>query len=310
MKSLRQGVQEYLEYRWRLGFKLHRTQHLLTHFVSFMEQNRAKHITFKLALKFATMDTKAPNAWASRLGIIRRFAEYWSTVDPKTEVPQKKLLPNSYKRQSPYIYTDTEVTKLVECSESGYPNDRFDQYTYFVLFGLLAVTGMRIGEALALNCEAVNVQNKIITIYQSKFRKSRYIPIHKTTAEVLNDYSKYRNQCFPNPTTSRFFIDRTGKALAERRVRHVFHKRLTKIGLTESKGCNPRIISLRHTFAVKTLLRWYKQGLAPVDQCIPLLATYLGHVKPTNTYWYLTATPQLLQLVVSRCKTYNKRAES
>ncbi len=306
MKSIRQGVQEYLEYRWRLGFKLQSVHHLLTNFVLFMEHNRAKHITLKLAVAFATMNLNASKAWAGRLGAIRRFAEYWSTEDPKTEIPPKKLLPGSYKRQAPYIYTDAEIVKLVECHESDFLHDRFDQYTYFVLFGLLAVTGMRVAEALTLDCEAVDVQNRIITIYQSKFRKSRYIPIHKSTAEVLKHYCKYRRRCFPDLTTPRFFIDHKGQALAERRVRHVFHARLAQIGLTRSEGRNPRIIDLRHTFAVKTLLRWYKQGVS-VDQCIPLLATYLGHVKPTNTYWYLTATPQLLQLVVSRCKAYKKR---
>lgn len=312
MKSLRQGIMEYLEYRWRLGFKLGFVNHLLISFASFMDQNGAKHITNELAVAFATMNPEIKTAtWAYRLGIIRRFAIYWSTVDCRTEVPPKNLLPNSYSRRHPYIYSDTEIIKLLTCKESDYPSDRLDQYTYFVLFGLLAVTGMRFSEALTLDRKAVDIAGRIITIHQSKFRKSRYIPIHKSTEAVLKDYNNYRDHCFPSSTSSRFFIDSNGSDLPERRVRYVFDKRLKKIGIEKPwKHCKPRILDLRHTFAIKTLLKWYHQGVVTIDCYIPLLSTYLGHVKPTNTYWYLTATPQLLKLVLSRCEKQKRRIVS
>lgn len=312
MKSLRRGMEDYLEYRWRLGFMLHSASSLLPQFVTFMEQRGEKYITTELALMFASINPRVTSTtWASRLGIIRRFALYWSAIDPRTEIPPKNLLSHSYERRSPYIYTDAEIIKLLECPESGFHNDRFDQYVYFVLFGLLAVTGMRITEALTLNRDDVDLHNQVITVRLSKYRKSRYIPIHSSTTEVLKNFVNYRDLCFPDPTPSQFFIDRKGQALTAGRVRDVFHKRLKKIGIANLESrCSPRIMDLRHTFAVKTLLRWYKQGVNTIDHYIPLLATYLGHHQPTDTYWYLTATPQLLKFVLLRCKNHKRRTKS
>jgi integrase/recombinase XerD len=310
MKSLRQGTNEYLEYRWRLGFKLQNEKFLLASFASFMEINRAKHITIKLALAFATMNPESqPITCAKRLRAIRQFAIYWSAIDSKTEIPPKNLLSNSYRRNAPYIYTDAEIIQLLEYSEAS--NNTFNQHAYFVLFGLLAITGMRLAEALALNCEDVDLQNGIITIRHSKFRKSRHIPIHKSTVEVLKKFSGYRNRYFPHPVSSYFLVNYRGKQLCRRNVQYVFHDRLIETGIAKpEKHCNPRIMDLRHTFAVKTLLRWYKRGVTSIDCHIYLLSTYLGHVKPTHTYWYLTVTPELLKLIVSRCEKHKRKRKS
>ena len=308
MKSLQQGVIQYLEYRRSLGFKLQFDAHLLPDFVSFMKKNQAKHITIKLALAFATINPGSSSSWAKRLGIIRCFAAYWSAIDPKTEVPPKNLLPHVTRRPSPYIYTDKEIIQLLICSECGAFDNPFVQHTYFCLFGLLAVTGMRVGEALALKCEDIDLHNGVITIHQGKFNKSRYIPIHISTMEILQRYMEHRTLYFSNCPSSYFFIDHKGNGLKDQRVRQIFHMRLKKIGLTRPKKHHrtPRIIDFRHTMAVKTLLRWYEQDVTSIDNYMPLLSTYLGHVQPSSTYWYLTATPELLKLVVSRFKKYKK----
>lgn len=307
MKSLRQGVNEYLEYRWKLGFQLQHVKSYLLDFVSFMEKNQAKHITTELALAFSTTNPNVQSRnHTARLSAIRQFAIYWSAMDPKTEIPSKHLLPYAYNRRAPYIYTDAEIIQLLECYESN--RHPMDQYSFFVIFGLLAVTGMRITEVLSLDCADVDLQNGVITIRQSKFRKSRHIPIHKSTVKALKEFSDYRNQYFVHPVSSHFFLNRKGKGLNHQIVRKVFHQRLMKIDIAKPKEhCrSPRIMDLRHSFAVKTLLRWYKQGVASIDSQIYLLSTYLGHVMPSNTYWYLTVTPELLKFVVSRCEQHAK----
>jgi integrase/recombinase XerD len=307
MNSLKQGVEEYLKDRCKAGFKMQDEKKVLSQFIFFLEKNGISHITTKLALAFATLNPQtSPERWAVRLRMVRQFAKYMSLEDPKTEIPPDNLLPYSYRRKAPYIYEDDDIIRLLKCDESGEPNDRFDQYTYFVLFGLLAVTGMRISEALNLKCNEVNFQDRVITILKSKFNKSRYIPIHKSTTEVLQNYSSYKSQCFPNQT-SEFFIDRNGNAPKAARVRRVFRKRLKKIGIATSKeGRNARITDLRHTFVVKTFLNWYKHKVANIDILIPVVSTYLGHSKPSKTYWYLTATPQLWTYVTARSKSIKR----
>lgn len=309
MKSLKQGVEEYLKSRCDAGFKLRAEKDILPKFISFMQNNGETFITIKLALAFSTLNTATtPERWAARLSIIRQFAKYWSTEDSRTEIPPKNTLPYSYRRKAPYIYDDEEVVRLLECPESGQPDNRFDQYTYFIFFGLLAVTGMRVSEVLSLKCSEINFNDRIITISKTKFQKSRYIPIHNSTAEAMENYSNYRNHCLPNSAAQQFFIDHNGNAIKSARVRNVFRKRTIKIGIVSSKGKRkPRLIDFRHTFAVKTLLQWYRRGVININSKIPLLSTYLGHVKPSNTYWYLTSTPQLLSLVMARCKSKKRR---
>lgn len=309
MKSLKDGLEAYLKDRRNAGFKLRSEGLILKHFVSFLDEHEITHITVKLAVEFAVSNPNvSPERHAQKLSAIRQFAKYWSTEDSKTEIPPKNVLPYSYKRKAPYIYDDDEIISLLTCSNGGQPNDRFDQHVYFVLFGLLAVTGMRLSEALNLECNEVNFQDQIITICKSKFQKSRCIPLHKTTMDVLQTFSAYRDHCFPNHTKRQFFIDCHGNPLKAEHVRYIFRKRASKINFSASKkGRNPRIMDLRHTFSVKTLLLWYKSDINNIDSYLPLLSTYLGHVSPTNTYWYLTETPQLLHFVMARCKSHKRR---
>lgn len=305
MTSIRKGVKKYLEFRWRLGFKLIPDKQLLAKFILFMERNKAAYVTTKLALDFAKLNPKGSLArWAVRLGIIRRFAEYWSAIDPRTEVPPLGLLPQTYRRRSPFIYSDSEISHLLQCCMKLPIRER---YTYFILFGLLAVTGMRISEVIALSRDSFDACDAIIKVSKSKFQKSRYLPLHKSTVRVLQDYIRYRDRCESIPKTSSFLIDHAGHSLKGYKIRRVFHKLLKEAGIKKGiNSRNPRIIDLRHSFAVKHLVQWYERRVS-IDQQMPLLSTYLGHVLPTNTYWYLTATPELLRLISSRAERYKRR---
>lgn len=307
MKSLKQSVNDYLNLRWNLGFKSRETSSILNHFVDFMKHKKAKHISNELSLSFATMNPNcALGTCERRLSVVRQFAMYLSASDPKTEVPPNHLLPSIRKRRLPYIYSDLEIMKLLHCSDDG-TRSKLDQYSFYTLFGLLAVTGMRLGEALRLDRSDVDTSNRTITIRQSKFGKSRYIPIHRTTADALKAYSGHRDSFLSEPKSSQFLIGHHGFGISERTIRQIFYRRLKRIGINNKTGNQlPRISDLRHSFSVKTLLNWYQNGVRNIDHLIPLLSTYLGHVKPTNTYWYITGTPELLKFAVTRLKMRQK----
>lgn len=309
MNFLRKGLEEYITCRTKLGFKLKNDQILLSKFLSFIEKNGEDHITSKLALAFAKITpTATPATWSKRLGIIRQFATYWSTKDPKTEIPSSQLLSVSYKRKSPHIYSDQEIFNILQsCLKLSKPE--FERNTYFILFGLLAVTGARINELLSLESDCVNLDNGIIIIRESKFGKSRYLPLHKSTVDILKAYVKYQNKYLLNKNASYFFVNSFNLKIEYASINNVFQTLLKKLNLKKKKGLrNPRIMDFRHTFAVKTIIRWYKKGFN-VDQYIPLLSTYLGHVHPTNTYWYLSTTPELLELVSARIEKVGEKYE-
>lgn len=310
MRSLKKLMNDYLKLRWRLGFKSKGTSDVLNHFIEFMKYKKAKHVSNKLSMSFATLNPNySIRTREYRLSVIRQFASYLSTIDPETEVPPRYLLPSVRKRRIPYIYSDIEIINLLQCSDDGTRNT-LDQYSFKTLFGLLAVTGMRVGEALKLEQCDVDTSNRIIIIRQSKFNKSRYIPIHKTTAEALKSYSEYKDMLFTESKSSLFFINHHGFGISKNTIKNIFHRHLKKVGINNKPGYPiPMISALRHTFAVKTLLHWYQNGIRNIDKFIPLLSTYLGHVNPTNTYWYITGIPELLNFAIKRLKNAQKRGE-
>ena len=173
--------------------------------------------------------------------------------------------------------------------------------TYYAFFGLIAVTGMRTGEALALRRDSVDFEHGIITIFESKFRKTRKIPIHPSTVGVLKEYSRFRDRYFEKKSSEYFFVNQCGGQLKSQMV--VFKKICTLIGVNKQGKFPIRLTDLRHTFAVKALVNCYKSG-GDVDSIIPILAMYLGHENPQHTYWYLTATPELMSLIVARLETH------
>ena len=301
MSKLRKTLQEYLAVRRALGVKLYNVGLNLHHFVSFMEKHRACVITTKLALQWVRQPKGAhPSYLAERLGRVRRFAQYVSAIDPRTEIPSQELLPYRSERKPPYIYSDAEIKRLIKAARKLPSSVGLRSYTYSAFFGLLTVTGMRIGEAIALNQQDVDLKERIITIHQAKFGKSRLVPLHRSTQRALENYLLNKNRICPKPKTTAFFISDQGTRLTQCTVRWTFNRLSRQIGLrgpTDRHG--PRIHDFRHRFAVQTLLLWYRNDIDP-RQHIHQLSAYLGHVHVSDTYWYLSSVPELLQLAAQR----------
>ena len=301
MISLRRAVKDYLTMRRSLGFKLRDMGRNLHHFVSFMEQQGASLITTELALRWATKPQNVqPAQWAARLSFVRSFARYWNATDPRTEIPPLGLLPFRYKRSTPHIYSDNEIQQLLKAATHLPPPIGLRRRTYQCLFGLMAVTGLRISEAITLNREDVDLKQGLLTIRLTKFSKSRLVPLHPSTVHRLKSYVRRRDDLYPQPLTSRFFLSNQGTPLTDCMVRWTFVKLSRQIGLRKtSDRFGPRLHDLRHRFAVTTLLHWYRTGV-DVEQRLPVLSTYLGHAHVTDTYWYLSAIPELLALTKDR----------
>ena len=305
MRPLPETLQEYLSLRRRLGFKLKEDGRALAQFVSFLQERGATYITSDLAVRWAVKPANAqPTHWARRLAMVRFFAEYLSAEDPRTEVPPQKLLPCTYHRKPPYIYTDEQVIHLIEAAgalPSTVPSTTgLRARTYSTLFGLLAVTGMRISEVLALNRDDVDLTEGVITVRGSKFGKSRLVPVHPSSRCALQHYAHFRDQIYPRPKAPSFLVCERGTQLGYWGVLRTFVRLSREIGLrgpTDSHG--PRMHDLRHRFAVRTLIRWYRSGV-DVERHIQELSTFLGHVKVSDTYWYLSAVPELMQLAAAR----------
>ena len=301
MNKLYEILNDYLSLRLAMGFKLSEAQRLLPHFIDFLEHQKVEFITTELAVKWATEShTVQPAEWAKRLSIVRVFSRFCSPHDPRTEIPPIGLLPFRPHRASPYIYSDTEIMELLQAAGQLPSPTGLRAHTYITVFGLLVVTGMRISELVQLENKDVNLDQAELTIRDTKFGKSRWLPLHSTTQHRLHQYALKRDHQYPIPYSTRFFVSEAGHRLTTCTVRDTFIKLSRKIGLrgiTDSHG--PRLHDFRHRFAVQTLLRWYQDG-ADVNQHLPELSTYLGHVKVADTYWYLTAIPELLQLAMRR----------
>lgn len=297
MTPLPQAVEDYLELRRGLGFKLREYGECLHEFVSFLARRGTGHITSALAVEYSCgRSYEKAVSWARRLGIIRGFAEYRSALDPATEVPHRRLLPFRSKRARPYLYTHDEITRLLQAALTMVSPHPLRQRTHYCLFGLLAVTGMRLGEALSLRPEDVDLDRGIITVRRTKFDKNRLVPLHPSTCAVLRDYTRLRSETHARRgrVASFFFAAIHGTRLNNSNVNLVFRTLSRQIGLRKSGGGpGPRLHDFRHRFAVETLLRWYRSG-DNVTLRMPVLSTYLGHGNVSGTYWYLTNTPELM----------------
>ena len=301
MISLRKAVKDYLSMRRSLGFKLRDMGYNLRHFVSFMEQQKASIITTELALRWAQKPQDVhPAQWAARLSFVRSFARYWSATDPRTEIPPMGLLPYRTKRATPYIYSNDEIQQILKAARNLPPSTGLRPWTYYSLFGLMAVTGMRISEIIRLDHADVDLKQGLLTVRLTKFSKSRLIPLHPSTVKKLKRYLHRRDELYPRHLTARFFLSNQGTPLTDCMVRWTFVKLSRQIGLRKvGDSFGPRLHDLRHRFAVTTLLHWYRTGL-DVEQRLPVLSTYLGHAHVTDTYWYLSAIPELLALTKDR----------
>jgi len=301
MSPLRKAVENYLTLRRALGFKLRLQGAALRHFVSFLQRAGTSTITTTLALRWAKqLPHVQPAQWANRLSFVRTFARYWSATDPQTQIPPVGLLPFRYQRPTPYIYTNDEIRRLLMAAKNLPSPIGLRPWTYSTLFGLLSVTGLPISEAIALNREDVDFKQNLLTIRFTKFSKSRLVPIHRSTTHQLKQYARQRDRVHPRAMTSRFFVSDHGKPLTDCMVRWTFVKLSRQIGLRKpSDRFGPRLHDLRHRFAVTSLLHLYRMGV-DVEQRLPVLSTYLGHAHVTDTYWYLSAVPELLALTKTR----------
>ncbi len=299
MTTLAESVDDYLVFRRSLGFKLGRPGQLLAQFARYCQEAGSDRLTTDLALAWARQPTTARSFWwAHRLSTVRPFARYLHALDPRHEVPPSDLLPVGRHRAEPYIYSPTEITDLVQAA--GAMAHPLLSATYGTYIGLLAVTGMRAGEAIALDRDDLNWSESLLVVRHAKFGKSREIMLHPTTLRALRDYDSHRRNVLSRPHTPAFFVSTVGTRLNYNNVHVVFHRLTKRLGLaSRSERCRPRLHDLRHTFAVNTLLDWYRAGL-DVAQRMHLLTTYLGHTAPAHTYWYLSATPELLALVGQR----------
>ena len=297
MNPLERAAQNYVALRRSLGFKLRWVPNFLADFISFLKEQGADHITVPLALRWAQRNRKAkPVTVAGRLSIVRRFAHYRSATDPRTQIPPWGLVRCRSRRVSPYLFTDEEVKLLLNAAGQM---RGLHGLTYYCLLGLLSVTGLRISEALSLRDQDIDLEQGMLTIVGTKFGKSRLVPIHSSTAEELVKYARERDRVFRRKLDY-FFVTRGGHHFHPGPVRTVFHRLWRQIGFrAPNTSHGPRLHDFRHRFAVKRLVNWYRSG-QNVDQCFHVLSTYLGHRNVSDTYWYLTACPELLGLAVKR----------
>jgi integrase/recombinase XerD len=299
MSELRAHLADYIALRRCLGFVCKEGDCLLPSFVGFLEARGAQHVTTELALAWATSN---PGVLAvtkrQRLVAVRGFAEYLKTLDERTEVPPAELLPATYSRVTPYIYSDKDIDALISAARTLTPVLRARTYETFI--GLLAVSGIRMGEAIRLDRCDIDHTRSLLVVRNSKLEKAREVPLHQSALEALVHYAAERDRHFGKPSSESFFVSTNGTRLYPRTVDATYRQLVSTTGLTgHGQRSRPRLHDIRHSFAVKTLVDWYRDG-ADVDASMPLLSKTLGHVSPASTYWYLQGAPELFAIVASR----------
>jgi len=294
MTALEQHLREYLELRRTLGHKLAEAHRLLPRFVSYLDELDIEFVTIEVALAWS-LEREVPVGSvvpAHRMMVARGFARYLSGIDPRTEVPPAGAVRQPQRWRRPFIYSDADVLALIEQARVVIPQP-LRSATYQTLIGLLATTGMRIGEALRLNRGDLDRNEGVLWIRESKFGKSRLVPLHASTVDALERYDHTRQQLLPEPSTEALFVSLRGTRVIYQTVWPVHRKLCEHGGVGAGSTVTPRIHDHRHSMAVKTLLGWYQDGL-DVPSRIGWLSTYLGHREPRYTYHYLSAAPDLL----------------
>jgi integrase len=297
MSGLQAHVDDYLRLRRALGFKLKEDERVLGQFVGYLEAAGAETVSSGLAIGWARLPVGVhPNHWARRLRIARGFAAYLQTIDPATEIPPPDVFPTRRQRATPYLFSQQDICRLLgEARRLRHP---LRAASYEALFGLLAVSGMRIGEAIALAREDVDLDAGLITIRKAKHDRARLVPLHPSATDALRRYASERDRLCPAPRSRAFFLSSAGTAVHGNGLRQAFREITTRIGM-RTDAVHPRIHDLRHRFAVQTLIDWQRSGIN-IDEQIATLSTYLGHVSPADTYWYLSASPELMALAADR----------
>jgi integrase/recombinase XerD len=296
---LRVALEDYLSLRRALGFKLQTAGRLLGQFVSHLEERGLDTITIDDALEWVSLPAEASAYWrAIRLSAVRGFAAYLAAIDPKVQVPPPAMMRNGPCRATPYLYSAAEIVSLLEAARALGPPLR--AATYETLLGLLSVSGLRVGEAIALDVDDLDREDGSLLIRNAKFKKSRLVPLHTTTLEALGRYLEQRASLCRRSIGPALFISSRGTRLHQSNVNLTFTTLVRAAGIARrSASCRPRLHDLRHSLAVNSLLDWYREG-ADVAAMLPRLSTLLGHTDPEHTYWYLSAAPELMALVGER----------
>ena len=301
--TMRERVEYYLRHKRNMGFQLRIEGEQLLRFAEYADKKGNNiPLSADLAIEWIRSSKKKSRlTWARRLEIIRTFTKYYQIIDPSTEVPSNHLFGPAHKRIMPHIFSEQEINDLLTAITQILSFSGLRGITFSYLFGLLVTTGMRVSEALSLKDDDIDLSKRIITIRDTKFKKSRHVVIHSTTSHALKKYLTLRNQHIPDPTNSNFFIGKDGKRLNVRQADYAFGCLRKHLGWSKK----PRIYDLRHTFICNRLLTWYQEG-KNVQQLIVFLSTYVGHVKVTDTYWYITGIPELMKITSKRFELYTQ----
>ena len=295
--TLSDHVDDYLRLRRALGYKLERAGRLLPQFIDYLQAADATTVTSDLAISWAREATNArPNYWAARLAVVRGFARYLHTIDPTTQIPPAGVFPTRRHRPAPYLWSEQDIHRVLDATATL--STPLKAATYQALFGLLAVSGMRGGEAVGLDRDDFDITSGVITIRHAKFDRPRLVPLHPTTTTALHTYLGERDQLCPAPTSAALFITGTGGRLNRSEIAKTLRQLTTATGL-RTDTVHPTPHQLRHSFAVRTMIDWHRSGVS-IDDRIAVLSTYLGHVSPADTYWYLSASPELMSLAADR----------
>jgi integrase/recombinase XerD len=306
MRPLGEELADYMTLRRSMGFKLRRAGKLLGQFVEHCEQIGADTVTIEIAVGWASLPAGASTSWVShRLGVVRAFSRHLALVDDRNQVIPTHVVAHRPCRATPFPYTEDQVLAMMAAARSLRSPVR--QATFETIIGLLWATGMRIGEALGLDIGDADLHHGVLAVRDSKFGKTRELPLHPSSTAALGAYAKLRARWFPARTTEAFFVSATGTRVLYCNFHHGFQQLVGRAGITaRSRSCRPRPHDLRHAYAVRTLIGWYRDGV-DVEANLPKLSTYMGHVAPSNTYWYLSAAPELLTLAAGRLEPAGDR---
>ena len=294
---LDEALADYLRLRRALGYRLEREEQWLGQLIAHLRSAGSDRLTSELTISWARQPASAqPRYWALRLGCARKFARYLQTIDPGTEIPPTGVFPAPRHRPTPFVWSPEQIETLL--NEAGQLRPALRALTCQTLFGLLAVSGMRIGEAVGLVRADVDFDAAVITIRHAKFDRPRLVPLHPSVNLALQRYATARDELCPQPCSDAFFLSSRGATLQRTAVDAALRALTTAMGI-RTATVHPRAHNLRHSFAVHALTRWMREG-GRVDERIGELSTYLGHVSPAGTYWYLTAVPELMELAAGR----------
>lgn len=306
MSALSQELDRYLAIRRSLGFELRTDERILRRFIEYAEQRGAEHLNAETFIKWReSFGDASQYTWSRRLGIVRIFVQWLHGIDPRHEVPSRDLIPSRQRRNKPHIYTPEQIRAIVETATTLQSINGIRSLTYPTLFGLIAVTGLRISEAISLDSGDVDLETGVLTLRKGKLGKARLIPVSMCTTLKLAAYAKERDRLLER-SSQPFFVADHGERVGDCSARYNFAVVCQSLGLREKQrfnkhGRGPRIHDLRHTFAVRTMLNWYRSGMDPAREMIKL-TTYLGHANPEHTYWYIEAVPELLALASARAE--------